>query len=175
MMPQIRYYDVPYLNILLEIEKSTKEYMTTQFEHNKYFTEELKEHSVVLDAITKQLDDISRVVCNLQSKYAFAESLLGKISDAQATIVNQMVVKPISLEDKSDEDLKMIGVSSIDSLFTKIKIDQKGTEEESTLARRRPDNLEGENLVEKIDKSRFEEVKTLTSDVPSFGLQRLYL
>ena len=59
-------------------EKSTKEYMTTQFEHNKYFTEELKEHSTVLDAITKQLDDVSRGVCNLQSKYDFAESLLGK-------------------------------------------------------------------------------------------------
>ena len=79
MMPQRKYYDVPYPNILLEIEKSTKEYMTTQFEHNKYFTEELKEHSVVLDVITKQLDDISTEVCNLQSKYAFAESLLGKI------------------------------------------------------------------------------------------------
>ena len=52
---------------------------------------------------------------------------------------------------KSDEDLKMIGVSSIDSLFSKIKIDNKGTEEESTLARRCPDNSEGENLVEKID------------------------
>ena len=48
MMPQRKYYDVPYPNILLEIEKSTKEYMTTQFEHNKYFTEELKEHSAVL-------------------------------------------------------------------------------------------------------------------------------
>ena len=125
-------------NIFLEIEKSTKEYMTTQFEHNKYSTEELKEHSVVLDAITKQLDDISREVCNLQSKYAFAESLLGKISDAQATLVNQMAAKPISLENKSDEDLKMIGVSSIDSLFTKIKIDNKGTEEASALARRHP-------------------------------------
>ena len=68
---------------------------------------------------------------------------------------------------KSDEDLKMIGVSSIDSLFSKIKIDEKGTEEESTLARRRPDNSEGENLVEKIVKSGFEEVKTLTSDVPT--------
>ena len=29
---------------------------------------------------------------------------------------------------KSDEDLKMIGVSSIDSLFSKIKIDNKGNE-----------------------------------------------
>ena len=27
---------------------------------------------------------------------------------------------------KSDEDLKMIGVSSIDYLFSKIKIDEKG-------------------------------------------------
>ena len=50
--------------------------------------------------------------------------------------------------------------------FVKIKIHKKGTGEESTLARRRPDNLEGVNLVEKIDKSGFEEVKTLTSDVP---------
>ena len=61
----------------------------------------------------------------------------------------------------------MIGVSSIDSLFSKVKIDEKGTEEESTLARRRPNISEGENLVEKIDKSGFREVKTLTSDVPT--------
>ena len=74
--------------------------MTTQFEHNNYCTEELKEHSVVLEAITKQLDDISIQVCNLQSKYAFAESLLGKISDAQATLVNQMAAKPISLKSR---------------------------------------------------------------------------
>ena len=33
---------------------------------------------------------------------------------------------------KNDEDLKMIGVSSIDSLFSKVKIDEKGTGEEST-------------------------------------------
>ena len=68
---------------------------------------------------------------------------------------------------KSDEDLKMIGVYSIDSLFNKFNIDGKGTGEESTLARRRPYYLKGENLVEKIDKSGFEEVKTLTSDVPT--------
>ena len=61
----------------------------------------------------------------------------------------------------------MIGFYSIDSLFSKINIDDKGTGEESTLARRRPDNSEGENLVEKIYKSGFEEVKTLTSDVPT--------
>ena len=46
---------------------------------------------------------------------------------------------------KSDEDLKMIGVSSIDSLFSKVKIDEKGTGDESSLVRRRPDDSEGEN------------------------------
>ena len=48
----------------------------------------------------------------------------------KATLENQMVAKPISLEDKSDEDLKMIGVYFIDSLFSKVKIDEKGTGEE---------------------------------------------
>ena len=57
---------------------------------------------------------------------------------------------------KSDEDLKMIGVSSIDSLFGKVNIYEKGTGEESTLATRHPNISEGENLVEKIYKSGFE-------------------
>ena len=76
-----------------------------------------------------------------------------------------MAAKPISLEGKNDEDLKMIGVSY--SLFSKDKIDEKGTGEESTLGRRRPDISEGGNLVEKIDKSGFGEVKTLVSDAPT--------
>ena len=67
----------------------------------------------------------------------------------------------------NDEDLKMIGVSSIDSLFSNIKLDDKWTEEESTLAREHHHNSKGENLVENIDKSGVGEVKTLTSDVPT--------
>ena len=58
-------------------------------------------------------------------------------------------------------------------LFSNIKLDEKRTGEESTLATGRPHNSEGENLVEKFDKSGFGEVKTLTSDSCSFGLQRL--
>jgi hypothetical protein len=60
---------------------------------------------------------------------------------------------------KNDEDLKVIVVSSIDSLFSKIKIDDKGTGEESTLARRRPDNLEGEILMKKLMKVGLERSK----------------
>ena len=78
-----------------------------------------------------------------------------------------MAAKPISLEVNSDEDLKMIGVSSIYSLFSKVKFDQKVTGEESTLVIRCLDISEGENLVVEIDKSGFGEVKTLTGDVPT--------
>ena len=63
---------------------------------------------------------------------------------------------------RSDEDLKMIGVSYIYSFFSKFKIDEKGAGEESTLVRTRPYDSEGENLVNFFDKSGFEEVKTLT-------------
>ena len=48
-----------------------------------------------------------------------------------------------------------------------MNLDNTRTGDESTLVRRRPDNSEGENLVQKIDESGFEEVKTLTSDVPT--------
>ena len=68
-----------------------------------------------------------------------------------------------------------MGVSSIDSLFTNIKIDDRRTQEDSTLVRRRPNNLEGENIVEKIDKSGFGEVKTLTSDVPTWITKTLIM
>ena len=66
-----------------------------------------------------------------------------------------------------DEDLKMIGISPIESLFTNLKVNYKGTEDESNLARRHPVCLEGDDSNDKIEKSGFGEVKTLTSDVPT--------
>ena len=102
MMPRDNYHDTSYYKILSEIEKNTKDYMTTQFEHNKFFTEELKEHSTLLDAIAKQLDDVSKEVASLQSQFALTKNLLGKISDVQAMLVNQMAAKPESLEHSND-------------------------------------------------------------------------
>ena len=72
----------------------------------------------------------------------------------------------------NNEDIKTIGVCSIESLFSHVKLDENGTAEESTLARRHPHNFEGENLNEKIDKSGFGEVKTLTSDMPLFWITK---
>jgi hypothetical protein len=66
-----------------------------------------------------------------------------------------------------DEDIKMIVVSPIESLFSNIKIDEKGTGGESTLAIRCPNYSEGDDLNEFFCKSRFGEVKTLASDAPT--------
>ena len=63
--------------------------------------------------------------------------------------------------------IKMIGVTPIETLFSNIKLDEKGTGDESTLARRSPNCLEGDDLNDKNDISGFGEVKTLNSDVPT--------
>ena len=63
-------------------------------------------------------------------------------------LVNKMVAEPES-HSGDDEEIKMIGISPIESLFSNIKLDKKGTEDESTLARRHPNYLEGDDLIDK--------------------------
>ena len=74
---------------------------------------------------------------------------------------------PLGFFGNHDEDIKMIGVSPIESLFRNIKTDDKGTGDESTLVRRSLNCSESDNLDDKNDKSGFGEVKTLNSDVPT--------
>lgn len=76
-MSQDKIFD-PYHKRLAEIEKTTKNFMFSQIKHNRFFTEELKEHSTLADAIRKKLDNVR------------TENLVGKISDKQTTLVNKM-------------------------------------------------------------------------------------
>ena len=34
--------------------------MTSQYEHNKFFASEIKEHAILLDATSKQLDEVNK-------------------------------------------------------------------------------------------------------------------
>ena len=58
-----------------------------------------------------------------------------------------------SFHDNKDEDLKVIDVSPIKSLFSNMNLDKDGTGDESTLAKRRPNDSEFLDLDAKIDKS----------------------
>ena len=64
-----------------------------------------------------------------------------------------------SFHDNDGEDLKVIDVSPIKSLFSNMNLDKDGTRDESTLVERRLDA--------KINKSGIEEVKTLHRNEPT--------
>ena len=72
-----------------------------------------------------------------------------------------------SFHENNDEDLKVIDVTPIESLFSNVNVDKDGTRDESTLVRRRPNDSEFLDLDAKIDKSGIGEVKTLSSDEPT--------
>ena len=63
--------------------------------------------------------------------------------------------------ENQDEDLKVIDVSPIKSLFCNMNLDNDGTEYDPPLPRRRSKNSESLDLDAKIGKSGIEEIKTL--------------
>ena len=114
--------------------------------------------------MNKDLDDMSKEFYGLNSQFPHLEKSIAQISDKQATLVNKMASKP---EGSNDEDLKVIDVSPIKSLFCNMNLDNDGTGDESTLVRRRPNDSEFLDLDAKFGKSGIEEVKTLHSNEPT--------
>ena len=72
-----------------------------------------------------------------------------------------------SFHDNNDEDLKVIDVYPIKSLFCNMNFGNNGTGDESTLVKRRPNDSEFLDLDAKFGKSGIEEVKTLDSNEPT--------
>ena len=71
-----------------------------------------------------------------------------------------MAAKPESISISNyDQDLKMFGTSPIEYLFTNLKVNDKGTIDESTLAREHPVCLKGDNSNDKIEKAGLERSK----------------
>ena len=91
--------------------------MVLQFEHNNFFRNELKEQKRFMGYMNKELDDMSKEFDGLKSQIAHFEKLIAEISDKHATLVNTMAAKPEKFYENKDEDLKVIDVSPIKSLF----------------------------------------------------------
>src|SRR3954465_2156752 len=60
--------DKPSYEILLEIEKATKNYMHTQYEKNRTFSRQLDEHTSILQDIGRQLESLNTKISNLQAR-----------------------------------------------------------------------------------------------------------
>ena len=69
--------------------------------------------------------------------------------------------------ENKDEDLKVIDVSPIKSLFCNMNLDNDGTEYDSPLPRRHSKNSEFLDLDAKFDKSGIEEIKNLDVNEPT--------
>ena len=74
--------------------------------------------------------------------------------------------------ENNDEDLKVINVSPVKSLFFNMNLDNDGTEYDPPLPRRRSKNSESVDLDAKLDKSGIEEIKTLMLLNPLLWISR---
>ena len=156
-----------HLKRLEEVKSNVRSFMVLQFEHNSFFKNELKGQKSFMSFMNKELDDMSKEFDGLRSQIAHLEKLTVEISDRQATLVNKMAAKPDCYENK-DEDLKVIDVSPIKSLFCNMNLDNDGTGDESTLVKRSPNDSEFLDLDAKFGKSGIGEVKTLHNNEPTF-------
>ena len=111
-----------HLKRLEKIESNVRKFMVLQFEHNNFFRNELREQKSFTSYMNKELDDMSKEFDGIRAQIARLEKMTAKISDMQATLVNKMAAKPNSYENQ-DEDLKVIDVSPIKSLFCNMNLE----------------------------------------------------
>ena len=159
-----------------DLENNIKDYINYQNNFNAMVEEKL----LKIDDLARNVDKVSLEIDSLKIRYMppkhdINESLKAvKISideckerTARMRAKKDCFVKECSSSfcENNDEDLKVIGVTPIEALFYNINKD--GTEDESTLVRRRPKYSEYFDLDAKFDKSGIEEIKTLDINEPT--------
>ena len=123
----------------------------------KNFNALIEEKLLKIDELARNLDRISLDVDSLKlrsipPKHDINESLKAmriSIDECKERTTRMRAKKDCfvkacssSFHDNNDEDLKVIDVSPIKSLFCNMNLDYYGTGDESTLVKRRPNNSE---------------------------------
>ena len=148
----------------------------------KSFNALIEEKLSKIDELARNVDEISLDVDSLKlrsipPKHDINESLKSmrisidecKERTARLRAKKDCFVKACSssFHENNDEDLNVIDVSPINSLFCNMNLNNDGTGDESTLVKRSPNSSEFSDLDTKIGKSGIEEVKTLHSNEPT--------
>ena len=146
-----------------DFESNIKEFITSQ----KNFNALIEEKLLKIDDLARNVDRIALDVNSLKlrpipPKHDINESLKSmriSIDECKERTAKMRAKKDVfiracssSCYENKDEDLKVIDVSPIKSLFFNMNLDNDGTEDESTLVRRRPKNSEFLDLDAKFDK-----------------------
>ena len=144
-----------------DFENSVKVFMTSQ----KNFNALIEEKLLKIDDLARNVDRISLDVDSLRlrsipPKHDINESLKAmriSIDECKETTARMRAKKDCfvkacssSFYENKDEDLKVIDVSPIKSLFWNMNLDKDGTGDESTLVKRRPNDSEFLDLDAKI-------------------------
>ena len=150
-----------------DFENSVKEFMFSQ----KNFNALLEEKMLKVNDLARNIDRISLEVDSLKlrsipPKHDINESLKAmrisidecKERTARMRASKDAFIKACSSNsyENQDEDLKVIDVSPIKSLFCNMNFDNDGTEDEATLVKRRPNDSEFLDLDDEIDESGIE-------------------
>ena len=158
-----------------DFESNIKEFITSQ----KNFNALIEEKLLKIDDLARNIDRIALDVDSLKlrsipPKHDINESLKSirisieecKERTARMRAKKDAFIKACSSSsyENNDEDLKVIDVSPIKSLFCNMNLDNDGTEYDPPLPRRHSKNSEFLDLDAKFDKSGIEEVKTLGSN-----------
>jgi len=161
-----------------DFETSVKEFMISQ----KNFNALLEEKLLKVDELARNVDRISLDVDSLKlrsipPKHDINESLKAmriSIDECKERTARMRAKKDAFIRacssssyENKDEDLKVIDVSPIKSLFCNMNLDNDGTEYDPPLPRRRSKNSEFLDLDAKFGKSGIGEVKTLNSIEPT--------
>jgi chromosome segregation ATPase len=105
---------MPSEEMILEVERATKNFMQVQYEQNKLFTKTMEEQSALLKTISHQLDTLNRDIPELQAKVSKAETSISSLSDAQSSLINRMAAKPDpfaatnAIQVRIDENVRML-------------------------------------------------------------------
>jgi predicted RNase H-like nuclease (RuvC/YqgF family) len=85
---------------MLEIERSTKSFMQSEYEQNKLFNKTMNEQSTLLKNIGNQLENLNREISGLQTKLANAENRISYMSASQSSLIIKMAAKPGDIDNK---------------------------------------------------------------------------
>ena len=161
-----------------EFENNVKDFMNSK----KNFNALLEEKLLKVDDLARNVDRIALDVDSLKlrsipPKHDINESLKAmrisidecKERTARLRAKKDCFVKACSssFHENNDEDLKVIDVSPIKSLFCNMNLNNDGTGDELTLVKRHPYDLEFLDFDAKIGKSGIGEVNTLNSIEPT--------
>ena len=161
-----------------DFENSVKEFMISQ----KNFNALLEEKLLKIDDLARNVDRLPLDIDSLKirsspPKHYINESLKAmriSIDECKERITKMHAKRDwfvkmcsSSVPENKDEDLKVIDVTPIESLFSNINLDKYGTRDESNLVKRRPNDSEFLDLDAKIDKRGIGEVKNLSSNEPT--------